>query len=127
LKKKAIELYEKYLPQEIIIEDKASGQSLIQELKHETRLPIKAIKVNKDKIARVNSITPIIESGNVVLDVNTPGLDKFLNECEDFPNGEFDDQVDTLSQFLEYARTLPKVEKSKIRTKRIVKKRKVYA
>lgn len=126
LKKKAIELYEKYKPQEIIIEDKASGQSLIQELKSETRLPIKAIKVDKDKIARVHSITPIIESGNVVLDVNTPGLDDFLNECEDFPNGEFDDQVDSMSQFLEYSRTLPKVVKNKIRTKRIVKKRKVY-
>ena len=65
MKRKAIELADKYKPSEILIEDKASGISLIQELRNETRLPIKEIKVDRDKIARVNSVTPLIENGKI--------------------------------------------------------------
>ena len=44
LKKKVVELYELHKVNEILIEDKASGQSLLQELQRNTRLPIKADK-----------------------------------------------------------------------------------
>mgnify|MGYP000380307693 CR=1 FL=1 len=125
LKRKAIELDEEYKPNEIIIEDKASGISLIQELNRETKLPIKAIKVSKDKISRVHSIAPIIESGNVVLYSLMENANEFLNECEDFPNGEFDDMVDCLSQTLEYLRVKPKAEPPKPIVKKY-KKRKLY-
>lgn len=100
LKRKAIEIYEKYNPHEIWIEDKASGQSLIQELNRETRLPIKPIKITKDKIERVNAITPLIESGKIYLPENKEWLQTFIRETEDFPDGEFDDIVDSVSQFL---------------------------
>lgn len=102
LKRKAVELNERYRPNEILIEDKASGQSLIQELQRETRLPIKPIKVNADKISRVHAITPLIEAGKVLLpgDASTSLSMTILSECEDFPNGEFDDIVDSVSQFL---------------------------
>jgi predicted phage terminase large subunit-like protein len=102
LKRKAIELNERFRPNEILIEDKASGQSLIQELLRETRLPIKPIKVSTDKISRVHAITPLIEAGKVFLiqDARSEMLEAVLSECEDFPNGEFDDVVDSISQFL---------------------------
>lgn len=107
LKRKVVELSEKHNANEILIEDKASGQSLIQELQRETRLPIKAIKVEQDKIARVHAVTPLIEAGRVFLpkekyppEGRTSWLKDFIDECSDFPNGEFDDVVDSMSQFL---------------------------
>ena len=100
LKKKVIELYELHKVNEILIEDKASGQSLLQELQRNTRLPIKPIKVEQDKIARVNAVTPLIEAGRIVLPSNKHWLKSFTDECEEFPNGEFDDAVDSMSQFL---------------------------
>lgn len=100
LKKKVVELYELHKVNEILIEDKASGQSLLQELQRNTRLPIKPIKVEQDKIARVNAITPLIEAGRIVLPTNKYWLKNFTDECEEFPNGEFDDTVDSMSQFL---------------------------
>lgn len=100
LKKKVVELYELHKANEILIEDKASGQSLLQELQRNTRLPIKPIKVEQDKIARVNAITPLIEAGRIVLPSGKYWLKSFTDECEEFPNGEFDDIVDSMSQFL---------------------------
>lgn len=106
LKKTVEKLYNDYKPNEVLIEDKASGQSLIQELQRETRIPIKAIKVSSDKIARVHAITPLIESGRVFLpgDASTPLSMTIINECEEFPNGEYDDIVDSISQFLNDAK-----------------------
>ncbi len=98
LKRKVVELANVYEINEILIEDKASGQSLIQELERETRLPIKKIKVDKDKFSRFIAITPMIEAGRIYLPESAPWLDTFLNEFEEFPNGEFDDQVDSVTQ-----------------------------
>ena len=98
LKRKVVELADIYGINEILIEDKASGQSLIQELERETRLPIKKIKVDKDKFSRFIAITPMIEAGRIFLPESAPWLDTFLNEFEEFPNGEFDDQVDSVTQ-----------------------------
>jgi len=100
LKKKVVELYKLHNINEILIEDKASGQSLIQELQRNTRLPVKVVKVESDKVSRVHSITPLIEAGKVYLPKNKHWIKTFSDECEEFPNGEFDDIVDTVSQFL---------------------------
>ncbi len=115
LKRKVAELYEKFRVDEVLIEDKASGQSLIQELNRETRIPIKAIKVDKDKLARLNSCSTLIESGKVFLPSTEPPLSPFIkggilkeliDELSEFPNSEFDDIVDSVTQFLNYAKTL---------------------
>ena len=105
LKRKVVELHKMHSANEILIEDKASGQSLIQELQRDTALPIKPIKVVEDKIARVHSVTPLIEAGKVFLPQNRHWLSEFINECEEFPNGEFDDVVDSVSQFLNNVKT----------------------
>ena len=105
LKKKAVELFNTYGPNEILIEDKSSGISLIQEIQRETRIPVKPIKPDKDKLARVHSITPIIEAGKVKLKGNSNWIKSFLDELEEFPNGEYDDQVDAATQFLNYIKS----------------------
>jgi len=125
LKRKVVELNEKFNPNEIIIEDKASGISLLQELERETSLPIKAIKVSKDKVTRVHSITPIIEAGKVILYSQMDNVNELLNESEEFPNGEFDDMVDSMSQALEYLRNRPTIISPKPKSKKY-RKRKIY-
>ncbi len=98
LKRKAEELYIKFKIDEVLIEDKASGQSLIQELQRETRMAVKRVKVDRDKTARLNSITPLLESGRIKLPDKYDFNEVIINEFEEFPNGEFDDIIDSVTQ-----------------------------
>lgn len=102
LKKESILLIKKYKPNAILIEDKASGQSLIQDLKREIKKNIIAIKVNKDKITRFASITPLFESKRIFILNNNIWLYDYEYELLSFPSGEHDDQVDSTSQFLNW-------------------------
>ena len=79
------------------IEDKASGQSLIQELKRESGMAIIPYKVVHDKVARVNAILPLIEGGRVFIPEQSPWLDHFIDEAVSFPSGRHDDQVDAMT------------------------------
>lgn len=99
-------LAEKYNPNIILIEDKASGQSLIQSIRKETRLPIKAVQVNKDKITRAHLAIPFIEAGKVFLPQSAEWLSDFLTETEEFPMSAHDDIVDAMNQAIEYMRII---------------------
>ena len=85
----------------IHIEDKASGMSLIQELKNQSGMAIIPYKVSTDKVTRVAAITDLIEGGRVLLPRNAIWLDDFIEETVSFPNGTHDDQVDALSMALD--------------------------
>ena len=85
----------------IYIEDKASGQSLLQELKRESGMSVIPYKVVNDKVARVNSILPIIEGGRVFLPDTAPWLDEFIDETVSFPAGNHDDQVDAVTMAID--------------------------
>lgn len=96
-------LAEKWKPNAVLIEDKASGQSLIQELRAETRLAIVAIEPEGDKITRANAVSSIVEAGLVYLPEVAPWLTDFESEVFAFPLSTTKDQVDSLSQFLRWA------------------------
>lgn len=102
-------LAEKWKPTAVLIEDKASGQSLIQELRAETRLPVIAIEPEGDKISRMNAVSSIIESGLVFLPEVSSWLLDYEIEMTIFPLAAHDDQVDSTSQFLKWvhAHTVP--------------------
>ena len=103
LKNKAIELFNKYKPNTVLIEDKASGQSLIQDLRNSTRIPILAISIDRDKIARANACTGLFESGKVKLLRSGLWVPDYTEEMEDFKEGcEYDDQVDSTTQALNH-------------------------
>jgi predicted phage terminase large subunit-like protein len=104
LKRQATALYDKWRPSVVLIEDKASGQSLLQELRQETAIPLKPIQVDKDKISRAHAVTPLIEAGRVYLPETSPWLADFLDETASFPNAAHDDQVDAMTQALNYFR-----------------------
>lgn len=104
LKKTAVDQFNRFGVNEVWIEDKASGISLIQELKRDTRIPIKPISADKDKMEYINAVTPLIEQGRVYLTGDKPWLKDFMDECEEYPNVEFDDQIDAMAKFLNEAK-----------------------
>lgn len=91
---------EKWQPDAILIEDKASGQSLIQELKSETRLPIIAVEPEGDKVTRAIATSSLWESGRVFIPESAPWLIDFEIELTTFPQAPHDDRVDSVTQFL---------------------------
>lgn len=104
LKRAALALAAKWRPNAVLIEDKASGQSLIQDLCAETRLPVVALKGKGDKTVRLAAESPAIEAGRVHLPEAAPWLADFEAEIAAFPNAAHDDMADSLSQFLAWAR-----------------------
>ena len=90
-------------PDMILIESEASGISVIQTLYSETQLPIKAIKLrNRTKIERAWEITHLIEAGKVFLDEDAAWLPHFMEEITTFPNSQYLDQVDSVTQGLHF-------------------------
>ena len=104
LKKRVIEMAHRHAAHSVLIEDKSSGMQLIQDLRFETTgvRPI-SITPEADKITRMSNQSHQIEAGQVFLPESAPWLDEFKAEIMAFPNGRFDDQVDSLSQFLRWA------------------------
>lgn len=86
-----------------LIEAAANGDAIIDTLKDEIS-GIKPISPNGSKEARAQSISPEIESGNVLLP--HPGqtgfrwVTDFVEEVREFPNSAHDDQVDSMTQAL---------------------------
>ena len=101
LRRIAQDLYKEFRPDVCIIERKASGQSLIQDMRR-AGLPVLDYLPDKDKIARVYASTPMMEAGRVWLPKNEIWADDLFSECMSFPNGSHDDQVDCLSMAIHY-------------------------
>ncbi len=100
LKSKVQHLYQVWQPSAILIEDKASGQSLIQELKASTRLPVIAVLPEGDKLTRLSAESAKFEAGLVFLPQTALWLAEYEQELVTFPYAAHDDQVDSTSQFL---------------------------
>ena len=99
---KAIRTVRKLYPEamSVLIEDKANGSAIIQTLQKE----MFCIPVNPKggKEARVNAVSPAIESGHVYLPEGEPWLYEFVDQFTAFPAGKHDDMVDSATQALSY-------------------------
>jgi len=94
--------YRRWRPQVILIEDRASGTQLIQELVAEGIHAVTRYRPQADKKMRMHAQTATIENGFVHLPQTAPWLAEYLHELAVFPNGRFDDQVDSTAQFLDW-------------------------
>jgi predicted phage terminase large subunit-like protein len=100
LKKFAFEYYREWEPDMVVIEKKAAGAPLIQEMRA-TGLPIHEFTPSRgnDKRVRVNAVADMFSSG-MVWAPETRWAQEVIDQVAEFPNGEFDDIVDTVSQAL---------------------------
>jgi len=89
-------------PTEILIEDKASGTRLIQELIADGCHGVTRYQPTTDKIMRMHAQTAMIENGFVHIPETAPWLAGYLHEMTVFPNGKHDGQVDSTAQFLDW-------------------------
>ena len=104
LKRAVVEQAELWSARVIVIEDKASGTQLIQELAYEGVYNIQRYQPgpNQDKAMRMYSCCNVIENGFVFLPEKADWLTEYMNELTVFPNGKYDDQVDSTSQALDW-------------------------
>jgi predicted phage terminase large subunit-like protein len=93
LKRAVWEQARKFRHPRILIEDKGSGTQLIQELKREGLLHVKAYEPpsGADKILRLFAQSHHFESGKVVHPTNTPWLHEYARELTSFPGSKHDD------------------------------------
>jgi predicted phage terminase large subunit-like protein len=101
LKRVAKEQYEYWQPDNVLIEAKATGVSLQQELRRMS-IPVTMYspggrKAGTDKVSRANAVAPIFEAG-MVWAPDTDWAEGLVEECAAFPNGDNDDQVDSTVQ-----------------------------
>lgn len=81
------------------IEEAMHGLAALQEIQRErsvVNVPLRGVRVDKDKISRALPWAARAEQGKVKL-VRGPWVEAFLGEVTAFPYGEHDDQVDTVS------------------------------
>ena len=84
----------------VLIEDKANGSAILQTLRKE--LFCIGVEPRGGKIARVNAVSPAIESGHVYLPEGEPWLGAFVDQFTAFPAGKNDDMVDSATQAISY-------------------------
>jgi predicted phage terminase large subunit-like protein len=100
LERAAINLRATWQPELIIVEGSHTGRGLIQMLEGRGFRGIRGYGPKVTKAERMAILTPMLEAGQVRLPPAAIWLEVFLEECGQFPNGKYDDQVDTLSQML---------------------------
>jgi predicted phage terminase large subunit-like protein len=100
LKKVAIEKYDEWQPDSIIVEKKASGSPLIYEMRA-MGIPVQEFTPTKgnDKITRLNAVSDLFASG-IVWAPRRSWAEAVIDEVASFPAGEHDDYVDSTSMAL---------------------------
>jgi len=98
LKDAAMRLYEEFEPDMVLIEQKASGTPLTQDLR-KMGIPVSGFTPGRgaDKFSRMNACAPVFESG-MVWCPETRWAEEVIEECASFPNGEHDDLADSMTQ-----------------------------
>lgn len=85
------------------IEDKASGTGLIQSMRRNGGIPIRAVQRNIDKITRAQDAAPWVEMGVVYLNKEIDQVDNLVQELTMFPVARHDDCVDGLIDAVDIA------------------------
>jgi predicted phage terminase large subunit-like protein len=101
LRKLAQKLYADNKPDVCMVEKKASGQSLIQDMRR-AGLPVMEYTPDRDKVSRVYAASPIMEAGRVWIPTNKKWSEDLIEELIRFPNAAHDDQVDAMTMAIHY-------------------------
>lgn len=98
----------KWQPKLIVVEKAGIGIALGTDLLRDGLRDVQALPVQGDKVQRMAHQCTKIEGGQVRLPTAARWLDAFLTETGEFPNGRYDDQVDSMSQLLRTVDLMPR-------------------
>ena len=98
LKEKAFEEHEYWEPDMVLVEAKASGTPLIDELRLRG-IPALGFSPGKgrDKVTRMHMVAPLFEAGVVWAPRDKKFADEVIEEVVSFPNGDHDDFCDSMT------------------------------
>ncbi len=102
--KAVVSQHQKHHPDATLVEDQGSGTSLIQQLKSQHGISIIARRSKDDKETRLSVVLPMFEAGDISFPIDSPWLPGLLKELFGFPRAKHDDQVDSVTQYLLWAR-----------------------
>jgi len=102
LRRKIQSKYAQWNANRVLIEQAGSGLSLVQDLKRSTSLNVIGVIPKQDKATRLMGVSAMIEGGRIAIPKDAPWLADFQRELTLFPNARHDDQVDSMSQFLNW-------------------------
>jgi len=99
LRREALKLYKYWKPETVLIEAKASGLPLTYELRN-MGIPVINFTPSRgnDKHARVNSVAPMFQGGQIWAPTHLQFAQEVIEECAAFPYGDNDDLVDSTTQ-----------------------------
>jgi predicted phage terminase large subunit-like protein len=97
LRKLAQEAYQDWEPDAVLIEKKASGQSLLQDLRM-AGVPVLEYMPDRDKEARAHASSALLEDGRIYFPSDKKWAKNLIDICAAFPATDNDDIVDTCTQ-----------------------------
>jgi len=96
--------YDSQKSSEVLVEDKASGQQIVQDFKRIGNIPVIPMvpgrEMPRSKVERVELVSPLFEAGKIFLPKNKSWVSDVIDELINFPNATHDDIVDSISQYL---------------------------
>lgn len=95
----------------ILVEAKADGVGILG--LHSATVPgMQAVKPHSNKLTRARNIVPLVSAGNISLPAFTPWIGELLAELTTFPVAANDDQVDALTQAVDYLYAVSEIDQT---------------
>jgi predicted phage terminase large subunit-like protein len=102
-------LVKKYPPSMILIEETSTGSALISQATARLNFDVKGVVPQGSKSQRFRPHFKTIRAGRVHVPVSADWVPDWIEEIRAFPEGEYDDHVDTLSMLLDFMATKPRL------------------
>lgn len=103
LKDMAIRLWREWGADLVVVENKSSGISVLQDLAKTTKVPVEVYNLpGGDKVARAKAQAATVRGGNVWRPADAPWMEEFKDELITFPGSTYKDQVDVFTEALDW-------------------------
>lgn len=100
LRRLVVEQHQRHKPTAVLIEDSGTGSALIADLKQLHNIRSIGVRPEADKVTRLSVVSPRFEAGEIYVLKDAPWSADLLDELLRFPQCRWDDQVDSISQYL---------------------------
>lgn len=103
-------LTRKYDPGYVGVEDVGSGKSLLQEMQRWSKIPLRFLKPDRDKVTRALAYGQAASNGLILIPSRGSWVSAWVEEHNTFPNGTHDDMVDAGAYGWNICKDLPRIE-----------------